>query len=79
MQNIAGPVLAFYGETDSRINQNIPAIEAAMKQYNKTFESQIYPGAGHAFNNDTGQAYNAAAAQDAYRRSVAFFTANLKG
>ncbi|HEY8600579.1 MAG TPA: dienelactone hydrolase family protein [Thermomicrobiales bacterium] len=79
VQNIVGPVLAFYGETDARINANIPAIEAAMKQYNKTFEARIYPGAGHAFNNDTGQAFNAAAAQDAYQRSVAFFNANLKG
>ncbi len=78
VQNIAGPVLAFYGETDQRINQNIPAIEAAMKQYNKPFEARIYPGAGHAFNNDTGQAFNAGAAQDAYQRSVAFFNANLK-
>jgi carboxymethylenebutenolidase len=78
VQNIAGPVLAFYGETDTRINQNIPAIEQAMRQFNKTFESRIYPGAGHAFNNDTGQNYNAAAAQDAYQRSVAFFNANLK-
>jgi carboxymethylenebutenolidase len=79
VQNIAGPVLAFYGETDSRINQNIPAIEAAMKQYGKSFTSKIYPGAGHAFNNDTGQAYNEAASKDAYALSVNFFTTNLKG
>lgn len=79
VQNITGPVLAFYGETDQRINQNIPAIEAAMKQYGKSFTSKIYPGAGHAFNNDTGQAYNAAAAQDAYALSVNFFNTNLKG
>jgi len=78
VQNIAGPVLAFYGETDARINQNIPAIEAAMKQYNKSFTSKIYPGAGHAFNNDTGQAYNEAAAKDAYALSVNFFNTNLK-
>ena len=77
VQNLAGPVLAFYGETDSRINQNIPAIEGAMAQYNKPFEKVIYPGAGHAFNNDTGQNYNEAAARDAYQRSVDFFTANL--
>ena len=79
VQNIAGPVLAFYGELDARINANIPAIEAAMKQYNKPFEARIYPGANHAFNNDTGQAFNTAASQDAFQRSVAFFTANIKG
>jgi carboxymethylenebutenolidase len=78
IQNLAGPVLAFYGETDTRINANIPAIEAAIAQYGKTFTKQIYPGAGHAFNNDTGANYNQAAATDAYTKSVAFFTANLK-
>jgi carboxymethylenebutenolidase len=79
VQNIAGPVLAFYGGEDSRINQNIPAIEAAMKQYGKSFTSKIYPGANHAFNNDTGQAYNEAASKDAYALSVNFFNTNLKG
>ncbi len=78
VQNIAGPVLAFYGGEDSRINQNIPAIEAAMKQYNKSFTSKIYPGANHAFNNDTGQAYNEAASKDAFTLSVNFFNTNLK-
>ena len=78
VQNLTGPVLAFYGETDTRINQNIPAIEAAMTQFNKPFQKVIYPGAGHAFNNDTGQAYNETAARDAYQKSVDFFTANLR-
>jgi carboxymethylenebutenolidase len=78
VQNLTGPVLAFYGETDTRINQNIPAIEAAMTAANKPFQKVIYPGAGHAFNNDTGQAYNEAAARDAYQKSVDFFTTNLR-
>ena len=69
---------AFYGETDSRINANIPAIEAAIAQYNKRFQKVIYPGAGHAFNNDTGTAYNDAAAKDAYQKAIDFFMANLK-
>ena len=38
----------------------------------------IYPGAGHAFNNDTGAAYNEAAAKDAYTKAVDFFMTNLK-
>lgn len=78
VQNIAGPVLAFYGETDSRINANIPAITDAMKQFNKPFESKIFPGVGHAFNNDTGAGYGAAAATEAYKLSVDFFNKNLK-
>jgi carboxymethylenebutenolidase len=78
VQNIAGPVLAFYGENDPRINANIPNIEAAMRQYNKPFEYRVYPRAGHAFNNDTGANYQEEAATDAYRRSVEFFTTNLR-
>ena len=77
VESISGPVLAFYGETDQRINANIPAIEEAMRRYNKPFEKVIYPGAGHAFNNDTGPNYNAAAARDAYQRSLDFFRKNL--
>ena len=78
VQRIVGPVLAFYGETDQRINANIPTIEAAMQRYGKTFERVIYPGAGHAFNNDTGANYNAAAARDAYQRSKDWFTRHLQ-
>lgn len=78
VRKITAAVLAFYGETDQRITSNEPAIEAAMKQYGKTFEFKIYPGAGHAFNNDTGQSYNAAAAKDAYQRSLDWFAKYLK-
>jgi len=30
-----------------------------------TFETRIYPGADHAFHNDSGTRYNADAAHDA--------------
>ena len=78
VQKIVGPVLAFYGETDNFVNPSIPAIEAAMQRYNKVFEKVIYPGAGHAFNNDTGRSYNEAAARDAYQRSKDWFNRYLK-
>lgn len=75
---INAAVLAFYGELDNFVNPGIPTAENAMKQNNKTFEKVIYPGAGHAFNNDTGASYNAAAARDAFTRSVAWFDKYLK-
>ena len=77
--NIKAAVLAMYGETDARINAGIPAIEEAMKKNNKTFEKMIYPGAGHAFHNDTGRAYNPAAAEDAWKRTLEWFAKYVKG
>ena len=76
--NIQAAVQAIYGELDQRINQGIPAIEAAMQQHNKTFEKVIYPNASHAFNNDTGRNYNAEAARDAWSKTLAWFEQYLK-
>ena len=48
--------MAHYGEKDPNINKGIPDTEAAMKKYNKVYDYKIYPGAQHAFNNDTNRA-----------------------
>ncbi len=70
---INAPVLAIYAERDQRINQGIPAIEAAMQEHNKVYEKVIYPDSDHAFLNDTGSRYKPEAAQDAWRRTLAWF------
>lgn len=49
VQNISAPVYGFYGENDQRINSGIPDIEKMMNEYGKTYEYEIYDGAGHAF------------------------------
>jgi carboxymethylenebutenolidase len=70
---IQAPVLAIYAGNDQRINQGIPAIEAAMQEHGKVYEKIVYPGVDHAFHNDTGPRYNAEAAQDAWRRTLEWF------
>lgn len=70
---IQAAVLAHYGGNDTRINSGIPAIEAAMKGNNKTFEYVIHQGANHAFNNDTGSNYNQQAANEAWARTLEWF------
>lgn len=72
------PVLGLYGETDERITSRVPEVAEAMKKAGKQFEYKIYPGAGHAFFNDTGERYNADAAKDAWTRTLAFLRENLK-
>lgn len=49
VQQISAPVYGFYGENDQRINSGIPAIEEMMNEYGKTYDYEIYEGAGHAF------------------------------
>jgi len=79
VKNISAPVLASYGEKDERITAGVPALEEAMKKHGKSFEYKIYPGAQHAFNNDTNpQRYNAEAAKDAWGRTLEFFRKHLQ-
>jgi carboxymethylenebutenolidase len=70
---IRAAVLGIYAGRDERINQGIPAIEAAMQASGKTFEKVIYPGVDHAFLNDTGPRYAPEAARDAWGRMMAWF------
>lgn len=49
IQQINAPVYGFYGENDARINSGIPAAEELMNRHGKTYEYEIYEGAGHAY------------------------------
>lgn len=79
VSNIRAAVLGIYGANDTFINPGVPDLEAALKQNNKTHQLITYPGAGHAFFNDTGRAYHAAAAEAAWRETLAWFVQHLKG
>ena len=70
---IGAAVLAIYAGRDDRINQNIPAIEAAMAKHGKTFRKIVYPNVDHAFHNDSGARYNADAAKAAWGEALAWF------
>lgn len=71
---IAAPILFHYGSLDTRINAGIAEYEAALKANNKVFETYMYEGANHAFNNNTNQSrYSKEAADLAWSRTIAFF------
>lgn len=46
---IKAPVYGFYGGADERVNATIPTSAELMKEMGKTYETVIYPGAGHGF------------------------------
>jgi len=73
LKGIACPIRGFYGELDPRISDAVPGFAKQMEQAGKSFAYQIYPGAHHAFFNDSRASYSAAAARDAFARTISFF------
>jgi carboxymethylenebutenolidase len=71
---ITAAVLVHHGGEDTRLVEAWPAYEAALKAAGVRYEGHIYPGAVHGFNNDaTPQRYNKAAADQAWKSTVAWF------
>ena len=70
-------VLGVYAELDARVNATRDAATAALVAAGLTHEIKTYPGVDHAFFNDTGPRYNAAAAAEAYTAVLAWFGRHL--
>jgi len=68
-----------YAENDEGVDAGIAAYEEALKNNKITYELYMYPGAQHAFHNDTAPSrYNEAAAKLAWQRTLDFFKKYLK-
>jgi carboxymethylenebutenolidase len=80
LSGLRSPLLGLFGADDKSIPPAaVRELEANLKQLGKSAEIHIYDGAGHAFANPSGTNYRPAAAEDAWRRTVAFFKQHLKG
>jgi carboxymethylenebutenolidase len=66
-------VLAIYGALDSRVTKSQNAAKAALDRAGLVNDIIVEPNADHAFFNDTGPRYNAAAAADAWKRLLDWF------
>lgn len=71
------PIMGFYGADDVRVTSGVPALEQTLREAGVPFEAHVYPGAPHAFFNDTRPSYRPEAAADAWRRTIAFFREHL--
>jgi carboxymethylenebutenolidase len=49
LATVKAPVLGLYGGDDARVNATIEPAAATLKQLNRTYISEILPGAGHGF------------------------------
>jgi carboxymethylenebutenolidase len=73
------PLLCFFGADDEFIPvSDVEQLERRLATQRQTSEVVVYPGAGHAFLNDTRpDAYRPEAARDAWARLTAFLHAHL--
>ncbi|MDM0029318.1 dienelactone hydrolase family protein [Variovorax saccharolyticus] len=76
---VKAPLLVQRAEVDERINAAWPAYETALREAGVKFTAYQYAGTQHGFNNDTTPRYDAAAAQLAWSRTVAFLKTQLAG
>jgi carboxymethylenebutenolidase len=73
------PVLALYGDQDATLMESLSALKENMQKSDKAFEAIVYPGAGHAFFNDTNpRQYRPDAAHDAWEKVLTFLTLKLR-
>jgi carboxymethylenebutenolidase len=77
--NLRAPVLGIFAEKDNFVTPDVVrALEDTMREHGKSIETHTYPGTDHAFFNDTRpEVYDADAAADAWRRTLAFLRAHL--
>jgi carboxymethylenebutenolidase len=79
VRNLECPILGNYAGADFAITgSDINLLEQTLTKYGKEFDIKVYPGAPHAFFNDTRESYRPDAAKDAWERTLKFFNKQLK-
>jgi carboxymethylenebutenolidase len=80
VESITAPGVIFFGEKEEYFSvPDAQAFAANQRQRGREAEVVVYPGAGHAFFNDTRpEAYRKEAANDAWRRTLDHFGRHLR-
>lgn len=66
------PVVGSYPEKDFTARSG-RRLDAELERHGVERDIKVYPGARHSFFNDRGRAYDPVAAEDSWRRTLAFF------
>ena len=78
INNLKAPVLGFFGENDESVPpETVHKLEDSLKQAGKQVDFYIYPGAGHAFFNNTRPMYKEKESEESWRRMIQFYRTNL--
>jgi carboxymethylenebutenolidase len=80
IKKINAPIMGFFGAQDRGIpTDDLRKFWEQLKNLGKKADFSIYPDAGHAFENPNNkEGYRPKDAQDAWKKTVAFFAGTLK-
>ncbi|QHL90540.1 dienelactone hydrolase family protein [Sphingomonas changnyeongensis] len=77
-ERVAVPVMIHLPALDTRVAATVRPFAGALMRAARPLELHEYPGANHAFNNDSSaERYDAAAATLAWKRTIGFFRTHL--
>ncbi|HEX8433131.1 MAG TPA: dienelactone hydrolase family protein, partial [Longimicrobium sp.] len=81
LATVRAPVLGLYGENDARVNATIAPADSALRALGRTYQHQLFAGAGHGFlrQQDGQNGANLLAAQAAWPLTVQWFRRHLRG
>jgi carboxymethylenebutenolidase len=78
LRPINAPILGFFGDADRGISiESVRGFEQSLERLRMSHEIHVYPGAGHAFANPTGNNYKPEFAEDAWQKTLSFLQQNL--
>lgn len=79
-RDLNGPVLGIFAERDNYASpEAVKALDKELTLLEKPHEFHTYPGTDHAFfNDDRPEVYNHEAAEDAWKRTLAFLREHVK-
>ena len=79
LASLKAPVLGFYAEKDGFVTPAMARdLQKQIQSLGKRMEMHVYPNCDHAFfNDDRPEVYSKQAAEDTWRRALAFFNENL--
>ncbi len=81
LNRLTAPVLGLYGEDDARVNTTIRPAAEVLKRLGRSYDSHLFPGAGHGFlrAQDGREGANRRAAEQAWPLTVDFLKRHLAG
>ncbi|MFB6285977.1 MAG: dienelactone hydrolase family protein [Candidatus Bipolaricaulia bacterium] len=79
LATIDWPVLGIFGAEDQVVSvETVETFKATLNSLNVPNEFRVYPGAGHAFANPSGDSFAPQAAADAWKVTLNFLDEHLK-